>query len=399
MRRALAGTGVLFLTLAPATATFAADWRITGFVSQRLEASSDGGDDASSGGLGGGATSDLGVTILAETPTTQWRLSPGLRFSYFTNDDTNASDLSSLLPRFDGSVNRRANRRLTLTASAGFTPSRVDSSDLRTFDVEPDAPTPPDIDPVGQLRRVDQSALELNYRASVGAIFEADTRNRLSTTLFARRTDYDNPSEDLVPSTSYGGTFSWRRGLSEVTGASASLNARRFETEDDETTHSVSVTGGFDTRLTPRHSVSGSIGPAFVLEDRDGEESFSVTADSRLSLGYQTAQTRYGLDISQGASQQRDGGIVNQLTVGASARHTLNTQSSLDLGAGLQFSQPLSGENDDERSYFARVSYSRALSRDWRMQLGYRLVVDDTPDLSADNLVFLQLSRNFELLR
>jgi hypothetical protein len=379
--------------------TLAADWNITGFFSQRLEVSSGDSDDNASGGPGGGATSDLGLTILAETPTTQWRLSPGVRFSYFTNEDTNASDLSSLLPRFDGSVNRRANQRLTLTASAGFTPSRVDSTDLIAFDEPLETPTSPDIDPVDQLRRVDQNALELVYRASVGAIFEVDTRNRLSGTVFARRVDYDNPSDDLVPSTSYGGTASWRRGLSPVTGASGSVNVRQFESEDGETTLTTSVTGGFDTQLTPRHSLSGSIGPAFVLEEREGEESFSVTADSSLSLGYQTAQTRYGLDLRQGVSQQRDGGTVNQLTVGASARHTVNALSSVDFGAGLQFSQQLSGDADDERSYFARASYSRSLSPDWRMQLGYRLVVDNVPDQSVENLVFLQLSRNFELLR
>lgn len=377
----------------------AADLRVTGFLSQRFEASSGDGSDGASGQIGIGSTTDLGLTILADTPTTQWRLSPGVRFSYFTDDDQNASTLTSVLPRFDGSVSRRANRRLTLTATAGFTPTRVDSRDFVAFDREIGEPPPPDLEPTEQLGRSDRNALELSYRASAGATFEADSRNRLSTSLFARRTDYDNPSDDLVPSTSYGGSLSWRRALSLVSGATASVNVRRFESDDDESTLSTSVTGGFDTRLTPRHSLSGSIGPAFVIEDNNGDETFSVNADSRLSLGYQTAQTRYGLDFSQGTSQQRDGAVVNQFTFGASARHAVTAQSSFDLGAGAQLSQPLSGDLEDERSYFARVSYSHAVSRDWRVQLGYRLSIDDTPDQSVENLVFLQLSRNFDLLR
>jgi len=379
---------VLIVASAPVGAV---DWSVSGFFSQRIEATSNSGLDGEGGVVG--AISDLGMAFRLATPTTQWTLAPGVRGALYTGpgDDGSLDDFGF---RFNGSVAHQAPR----------------SSTTASFSVIPDSTTFSDFDSGGNSRN--RNTTQITYSANMGYTYNINEINSLSLSAFGRKRDFTEQSADLEPSLSFGGGATWRRELDPATAGSLGFTVTRFTADSLEDPESLSyeVRAGLDRQLSPRATLGGTLGVALVDSERNRvrpggtvrEDDLSPSFVGDLTLSYAAApDTRYTFGLSQSIDQNTDGTVESRASVSAGVQHSINRRSRAGLTGRLGFNNPVfddGGDTSDRITLSVQPAYFYALTPNWDASLGYALRVEDANGVETSHQVFFQISRGLSFL-
>lgn len=370
-----------------ATVAASADWRVTGSLSQNMSVrneSSDGVSDTSVQGSTG-----IGVAIRAQTPRTEWRLSPSLRLFERIGGGSDRDPLE-----VSGSVTGAARYtapRLGLNGLLSVTPEFASDNDFTLF-LEPDPDT-------GELRQTTSSrerdALQITSRAVLGATYAVDPLSSVSLSTTYRRRDYLDDIETLDPFWSLGATLGFNQALTPRVGGGLSFGVQRFESEDPTSADTTTLTlgGNLSARLTPRHSGGLSLN----INGSDDGDSTDISLGGSASLSYQLENMNFNVSAQQSVEQNDDGEIVNLTGLRAGGGYRINETSRISLSTGLTFENPLfGGSGDDVATFVLSPRYELSLTQDWRLSVGYgfRATTDD----EVDNRIFLSLTRSLTLL-
>lgn len=229
------------------------------------------------------------------------------------------------------------------------------------------------------------TALVDSRRANAGASLRVEIAPATTATAGLRFATFD----DDDPTSSRRNTYGVNLGLSRaVERGSWSVGFNLDDTEDGTQT---GVSLGREIRL-PRGSLSTRVGVAAGAEGG---------VDLTGSLGYSQALSRLSSvsanltrSITQGSDDTER--LLTAVSLGYS--HTLSRLSSISVNV-------LASESEDTASNLATrnasfgVSYSRSLTQDWGMSLGYRHRIRDedrAPSANSDSF-FLTIRRNFEI--
>lgn len=370
------------VAVASATPAAAANWTITGQFSQRLVADTNLGFQGGSGGAPDlASTTDVGLAVTAATRTTTWRFAPGARAT-LSSDGTFGPD--KIRPRFNGSV-VHTRPRLTVNGQASFIPEIASLRGLEEGD--PDIPEDDEF--------VTRQGLQYTARGSVGMQYALTPLSSLNLSAFGRLRD-DIGGGDLGQTLSYGASAGLSRRLSALTTAQLSGSVTEFVREDGVDSRSYSATAGFSTSLTPRHSVSVSLGPSYTERETGGS---SLSATGSLGGTYRTSGATYSLGLSQNVAQGADGSLSNRLSLNAGASWDINAVSRVSLTARAGFDNPLFEDADDRRTFSLGGRYTHRLDQDWSMSVGFSVRAQSAANDTISNAAFISVSRGFDILR
>ena len=348
--------------------------------------------------LGLSTSTDLGLSFTGDYGATTFGLSVGTRLS--GNTDREGGFFAQPNPRVVGRISR-SGPRLTTFASLSVIPEFTDE---RTFDLL--EVTDEETDEVIRIdRRLrDENVLQLRIGASAGARYRLDSANSLSLSLSASAREYPDGSETLDPNRSFSATASWSRSIDSRTSGGFSLGTRLFTSEGDDRDDTVSNTlsANLSRRFTSRHSGRASLGVSFTEVDATepnlvGGVNFSYQPTSDISMG---------AGFNQNVAQDDEGEVRLVSRLSGSARWSINSASSINFGTSASFDSPIVQDSigDDELTLRLSAGYSLQLAENWRLSLSYALSYEtdrDDPfasDYSGSQRVFMQISRNFDIL-
>lgn len=368
---------------AGATAVSAADYSASGFFSTRVEARApEAGGGRSNDGGSASVQSDLGVLLTVRTPTTEFRLAPGVRGGVSTSGSPEFRDLR---PRISGSVSHVGPRQ-TFGLTAAVTPDFANSVrfDDLTSTVE---------------RRND--VLQITGSVGVNYALQLDSRNSVSAAGSFRLRDYAESAPDLSRTITVGGDLGLRHALAPRTNLSLGAGGRFFLTEADNQADSrtVNLRIGGDHRPSPGVTLTGSLGVSQTSRDGEGgsgtlgvigglSASWAARNDTSLSIG-----------LTQDVDQTTQGDVENVTALRLGVRHAIDARQSVGLTAAGSFNTPVFGDGGDRQVATLSPSYSYALSRDWSVILSYSLRADqEDGDFSVSNRVFLRVGWRFALV-
>lgn len=362
---------VVAAAAAAALPAAANDWSISGFASQRLEASDNGADRLRS-------VSDLGFTAVTRTPRSQFTLAPGVRVSL-----TNGDGGFDVLPRFNGS-GRIFGPTTTVTATASLLPQFVDDArfeDDAAFE-DPDA----------------ASGLQLTGTFGLSVEQLLTPRDSVSAGVNGRLTTFVGDG-DRDDTTRFGLDLGFTRRLSTLTSVSVTPSASVFSGGAGGDGYSVSTRVGVQTSLTPRHQVSLSAGPSVTFRDSPSDVTPGVVGGA--SLSYDAGPTTFTLALNQDVDSGATRGLETRTTLNAGVGHQLTSRSRLALNGSVSARRPLDDDDGDSRITFSlSPTYSVDLAPSWTASVGYQLrgVSGDGADESLRSSVFLNVSRGLSLL-
>jgi hypothetical protein len=373
------------LALAPAPGM--ADVSISGLFSQRFQANAGSSDNDSNGDPEFRSVTDLGVVVSARTQTTQLTFAPGVRATASTSDDFLGSDTVNF--RFNGGLITRGPRH-SVSANVSFVPEFV--SDAEAIDAS-------------TLRERDVLALTLNANAALA--YQADALNSFSTSVFVRNREYSETTNDLSPSTSFGGAVGWSRALDPTTDGSLNLSYSRFlpRDSDEVESESWSLSAGLARALSPSLSMDASLGLSVTnrLETPpgDADDDVSIGVVGGFSVDYDLPDTRVSAGVSQDIDQDSTtGGAEGRTAVFASISHSINDWSSIGASTRFSLSTPVFGDTENEtRRFQFSPFYNVSLTDRWDLRLGYSFrAEDDDAGSEIDNAIFVQISRGLSFL-
>ena len=364
----------------------AGNWSLRGALSQRFEAEvvqTDSDDD----GLGFGSITDLDAVFGYETPTTRWTFSPGVRGSFGFGENGGAV-ADSLLPRLDAGIVH--NRPLD---SFSFTASVLPTQASDTL-----------FDETGEVSR---DVIEISSNIGLGWTHRFDPTHRMILGASFNDIRFTEDTEDLAESQRAGFSARVERDATARTtlGLTSEFSYTQFDNETDTKNRRLRLLGTADHSLNSRWSLSGSGGVAFSTSDESGptgNDEQSTNFQGSLAATYDSPDTDFTFGIEQAVIDSATGDTRNTTSAFADLSHGINARSRISVGAGISLQDILfAQENNDESRTTLSIapSYSVSLTRDWTVQLGYRLrtALDDGDDMT--NLVFIQFSRGFTELR
>lgn len=388
----LAGGGAAAAVVAlVVSASGAADWSVSGSFSQRVGARTDSdGEELTAG-------TRLGLRIIGEDKRSDWTFDPGVRLSLRAGEGGGSTESDAVNITPSGAFGYAyAGPRLGLNASFSVLP---EFRSARTFDeaflVDPDTGLVDRRVIVGQA-----DPLEITITSRLGGTLRVDDLNTLGANFFVRVVEYDEETPTLSATRSVGGGLSWSRALSPLTQLSLSTNARTLQSDSasssDADTYSTSL--GLSQRFSARHN--GSLSGGLTLVDGGGglEPRFSGGAN----FSYALKSTTFSAAAQQAVDQNDDGQVQSVAQLRGSISHKFDDLTTLSLGAGLSFANPVfdTASDEEETTLSLRAGLTRSVSQNWRMQLGYTLSGSrQTGDDEIVNSVSLSLSRSFDILR
>jgi hypothetical protein len=375
----LAAVATVSASTAPA---WAVDFSASGFFSSRIEARApDIGDGGSRDSGSGRLQSDVGVLLSARTPTTEWRLAPGVRGGLST---TASPELRDLRPRVSGSVNHVGPRQ-TFGLTGSLTPDFANS--VRFDDLTSTVDRRDDVLQITASARADWSV-------------QLDPRNSLSAAASFRLRDFVESAPDLSRTVTVGGDLRLRHAATPRTTLSLSGGARSFFNEGDDRPDSqtVNLRIGGDHRPASGLTLAASLGASRT--DRDGGDANIGVVGSLSASWAARSDTTLTLGLTQDVDQTTQGEIENNTALRLGAQHAIDARQSVGLAAAVSFNTPVFDDGGDDRQVISlSPSYSYALSRDWSMTLSYSTRVDrEGGDFGVSNRVFLRIGWRFSLV-
>lgn len=378
------------LALAAATAgapARALDWRIGGFVSQRIEADTNVDLDPNDSQAAYGSITDVGVSFRADTKTTTWFLAPGVRGSVYVGPG-GGGDLNDVQPRFNGSVTHRA-PRYQLNGALSVVPEFGSQADF------------------GDNSNTGNTLLTIN--GETGIVYSLDSDDRLSVNGFVTLREFTSSLSSFSPTTTWGSSVSWARDLTPRTTGSVTTSFRNFDSQDADNQHgqTYEIRLGATHQATRRFSFDASGGVSLTDSTRDlagggSENDRAIGFVGGISGTFAATQaTRFSAGIEQTVDQTALGEIESRIGLTLGASHAINPRASIGMDARLGFQNPtFSGPSaDNRRTLSVAPSFSYELNADWRASAGYILRAEDQDAGTAvSNLVFLSISRGLDFL-
>ncbi|SEA64166.1 hypothetical protein [Rubrimonas cliftonensis] len=350
----------------------AADWRVSGFFSERLTLEDNPDREADGGDAAAFSVTDLGLSFAAETPRGSVIFAPGVRGFVSVGDDEDPT----LLPRLSSSADIRG-RRGTLAASLNVTPDFV-----RDAQFEDSGAT-------------SANALQVDVSGAVNGSLLLDPRHSLTAGLLARGRIFTEDTVNLSNNTTFGADLGLRRAATQATTLTSSLGARLFESDDSGASQSLSLRFGFDHLATERIVLGGNLGAS--LTSGDGED-VTPGVVGGLTFSYAGERGSVEASLSQDVDQGSDGEVATVSALGVAVNRELTQRASLSLaGRATVRSSVFGGDAEDRQTLSLTPSFRYALTADWSTRLGYtfRASREEDEDILS-NAVFLQLSYRFE---
>jgi hypothetical protein len=299
------------------------------------------------------------------------------------------------LPRFNGSVRHRR-PRTTLSAGLRVDPQFVSDTELDTI-ATPD-PITGDTVTTTVVRDIDP--IRIDIAAFARANRSIDTANSLSFDVTARQREFSETTTDFQPSTDVSAAVTWSHALDRVTGTNLTGRLRWFGTEDpnEPDTLTGTITAGYQTQATTRHSFSFNLGGSVLDEDRNGQ-SFLISGDAGLT--YRLSDATYRLSVAQDLNQNDDGVLENVLQARANGTWRINDRNSLSMGALAFASQPIDTFAQTDYGIGLSANFNHRLTPDWNLNIGASLRLTQENERSGvrgSDRVFLRISRGFSIL-
>lgn len=344
--------------------------RITGSIDQVFQLR----DNANLTGTGWGwdGRTSIGASLTTATPNTSLSVSSGISLSYDQNGDPS---ISRPALSFSGS---HRNKDISLSAGANFSQSPIEFDELQ---------------PNLSLLRV--TGDQTNYGFSLGASGSIDSTTSVSLDFSTAYTNYDTNSTQLVDNQSYSlaGSVSHQVNRRTSLGASADIGWFVADTVPQTESLSLGLSGNASHQLTSLDSVSGSLGLSWSETTQGGTSSDAFNAT--FGAGYSRAlpDGSIGLSLTQSIAPSGTGNLVVGTTLSGNYSHTVNSNESYGLSAGLSRQEDVGGGNTGTLAWLS-PAYSRQLTRDVSMNVGYNLQRDDTGDIAQG--LSLTFSRPFD---
>jgi len=370
---------VVAALIATATSGFAADFRATGFYSQRFDVR------ASGGASGRGDDEDdfrfrtranLGLNLQVLTPRLQLRLAPGVSGSLSSADDA------------DQDVNFRLNSSLaytapltTVTGSLSVVPEFVEEAQFE------------------DTGRVDTTSTQITVSGRLGVSRQVSPRTSLSVSGTARTRTFTGSTPTLSETRSFGVSSGLSRLLAPETSANLSTSLRYFESDNDTNSYSLNLAPGFSHRVNTRLQLAGSLGAAFTLSERqDGSDETDFSPVGSLNVNYNLADTSYSLGVSQDIDQTSEGALEAQVRLNGGVTRRINSVSNIGVSAAFGFQNPLFATEDERQTFSISPRYSYDLTEDWALSTGVRFRASNDEDFEDSTVVFLQVSRGLSFI-
>jgi len=233
----------------------------------------------------------------------------------------------------------------------------------------------------------DQDTERETVRGDIGFVGSINPRARLTARVGYSEVETRRNSGDERTSGFVGdlGVAITQRGGDEV--------RANLSTDLDENGERYSVTVG-STRNWPNAELDGDIGLS-TSGDTD------VRVVGNVSYLYALPRTEFSATFRQIAGVDDDGDDVLNTFASIGVRQSLDRLSSVNLQLNGGLTRNESAENDDTERLNFSASFSRALTRDWRWNAGYRreLRDDDRDGRAVSNSVFVGINREFRAIR
>lgn len=383
--RAACLAGTIAVLALGAREAMAGGWSLGGLFTQRLEAEASSGN-SSDDNSGFGYIVEVDMALGYATPTTQFRIAPGVRGSVgFGGDGGSVAD--DILPRLDG----------------GLFHSRPRDDFSATFSIVPSQASETLFDEVGQVSR---DVVQITSSAGLGWVRRISETRRLRFGASVSDVRYTSDPVDLDESQRVSALVGYEVDLNSRTtlGLVGDASLAKFDDGFDTENRRIGLLGTIDHAVNRRWSVAGTLGLSLTSRDTrepGGESGESVDFNGSIVANYQTPGTIWSFGLSQGVIDSVTGEPRTVTSAFARAEHAINRVSSLSISTSLsdQNNQFVSSSSTDSRTTLSFApTYQLLLSPDWSIQAGYRLRMDIDGD-ETSNLVFLQLNRVFTLLR
>jgi hypothetical protein len=377
------------LCLGTAAPGHAWDWTVSGFLNQRFNGSQGFGDGAQQNDDGLTSNTGLGLDFTARNDTTRFTVSPGVSGSFGTGDRD--SDEFRVNPTFRSTLAHNG-RRIGLNGLVSVVPQ---FRSARQFDTAflPD----PDTGELEAVTRTDETdALQIVLNANLGASYALDARNRLTSSLFTRIVEYDETTDTLQPTQTYGANLGWQGTLDPRTNLSLTGTVRQFfsDREDQPDTLAFTLAPTVSQNFTPRHSGNLTLGFTAV----EGDE-FNLGFTGGAGLTYRGNDTSVTFRARQSVEQDDFGEIEMVSSLGVSMNYRIDQRSSVGLTSQLAYIDALEGDRDARQTFTIGPRYSLQMTEAWSMSVGYGLTLTREEDeVRGTNRVFLTFGRNFDFL-
>ena len=408
----------------PGTATFLETRLGLGLVSEtrlsRLEldlgAVTRTGDAPGDGDLNGLGQADLRVAYSREVATS--RLSFDGRVAYRDLDVFDPFDDTVELP--DGSVvtekaGQRRSAEAGITLETGLTAPLGLVLDLRREATEYTDTTDPDLYDTRETRAA--AGLRMTLTPTTEGLLEVSRSLYTAEDALRRERERREVRFDLTHELSRLTTLEASLGVTDIVEEFRAGGAPRVE--ENGLTGSLRL-----SRALPRGSIGISAATALETTGRRNTlnlERVIVRPGAELTLGLgvsgdedgeiePVADIAYALDLptgaleaslSQSVTTSDEDEDLSRLRASLNYVHDINALSRLSIGADyVSVSDLGAGSAGDEERASLSVTYSRDITRDWSLDLGYSHDREDTGTTRAasGNRVFLGLSRSFTIL-
>ncbi|MFN3263070.1 MAG: hypothetical protein ACE37J_21170 [Pikeienuella sp.] len=385
-RSVLAGAALASFAVGAAKAD---GWTISGALSQRFGADSNltlsqGGDDPTFS-----STTTGNLAISSETPRTSLSFSPGFRATRFIGE----GGQNQITPSFSGGLSHRVGS-LDLSSGLSLDIRPTVFSELEELD---DGSTDLDV--------IQRNATAISLRASAGAGYRIDSRNRfnLGTNLSIRR--FTDDADTLTPSTTIGASGGFAHSITDRTTVNLSTGLSRvtFGGTNDSESVTASFGGGVSTSINPGFTFGGQVGLNYTETTRPGDnDSSRVGFSFSTSAGYAVNEAT-SLSFSAGQSLQASatGELQDRLRVNLGLGHSINTRENFSLSLGLSrqsLASTLVGGGSGSTLVQTSVGYQFAITPELNAGLNYSLRLQPEESLdSASHRLFFTISKAFTL--
>jgi hypothetical protein len=397
----LSGTALALLLPVAAGQAAPDGWTLTAAISEKLSLNS----NATLAGSGGSSlrpvsSTQISVNLTKSSGSSSLSLTGGV--SPLVTRNTASDVLGLLSPRIGLSLSLPG-KRTSLTAGLNAAITSIEFADL-VFGLDANG----NPDPLNS-QLLTANAVQASLGGTLGLSWSATPRDTLGANLSLRRVDFTESTTGLTPSSRITLGGFWSRTLTPRTDGRLSASLGWFVAENalDTRTLSLDLSGGFSHVVSPRLSLSGSLGVSLSRDEQRpapglaSDTDFAAGLIGDFGITYATPEISFRLSLSQGLQPTLQGALQNTSALNASASWTINASSSLGLSAQYQLQSPLGSVPGTNATNALRLSptYSWKIDQTTSLQLGYTYTLSDqSGQITDSHAVFLSLSRSFNLL-
>lgn len=366
-------------------------WSISGVLSQRFGADSnltlaEGGDDPTLS-----STTTGNIAFSSATPRTSLSIAPGFRATRFVGE----GGQNQITPSFSSGLSHRVGS-LDLSSGLSLDIRPTVFSELEELD---DGSTDLDV--------IQRNATAISVRASAGAGYRIDSRNRfnLGANLSIRR--FTDDADTLTPSTTIGASGGFAHSITDRTTVNLSTGLSRvtFGGTNDSESVTASFGGGVSTSINPGFTFGGQIGLNYTDTTRpNANDSSRLGFSFSTNAGYAVSEaTSFSLSASQSLQAGATGELQDRLRINLGLGHSINTRENVSFSLGLSrqsLASSLSGGGSGSTLVQTSIGYQVAITPEINAGLNYslRLQPEDSLD-SASHRLFFTISKAFTLQR